>query len=72
MLNFTLNNLKTDAKQEFTTQAQGNQYFMVVEPGDYLFKVEAKNYQAYTDTLSVDNEFPPVRIIKNVQMSSSK
>lgn len=68
----TLNNLKTEAKQEFATQAQSSQFVMVVQPGEYSFKVEAKNYQAYTDSIVVNDDFPPARIIKNVIMNSSK
>ena len=49
-----------------------NQFAFSVKPGEYVLKVEGYKFAPYTEEISIGTEFPPLEIIKIVQVQLTK
>lgn len=68
----TLENTKTMERSEYRPVTTTYQFVFAVKPGTYTLRAEGYNFLPYTEDITVADEFPPLKIKKNIQVKSSR
>ncbi len=68
----SLKNKKTSEIFEYRPVTFSFNFVFAVKPGEYTLTAEGYNFLVYTEDVTIGNEFPPVEIIRNIHVRSSK
>jgi hypothetical protein len=72
VIKVTLENKKSSTISEFKPATNSNYFILPARPGEYILRVEGYNFAPYSEEITVESEFPPVEIKKNITVQSSR